>query len=318
VKKSACALMATAMLLCALAAGSASDIDNCCFVDRQCQSDQEWVDGYWAFQHNQCPAPAQSGTTGGAPAQIDNCCFVDRQCQTDQDWTDGYWAFQNAQCAAPAGSGAPTLSQPSSGAPARIDNCCFVDRQCNTDQDWTDGYQAFQNYQCAAPGQSALSVDQADNIRRALRLDGSARFIARVNAGLDLLKARAPHWYIYSVTGYDWIFERAEGVIVRSPPEVVVWIFGPEFPFSGDLIWFATILVHEACHMHQHRAGLASGAGRGWKSGLVGERECLTLQIEALEDLRPGDPTLPGLRHLLANIDKCEYQWWHRGEEACD
>ncbi len=41
-------------------------IDNCCFVDRQCQSDQEWINGYWAFQNNQClsatqsPAPALS------------------------------------------------------------------------------------------------------------------------------------------------------------------------------------------------------------------------------------------------------------------
>ena len=37
-----------------------ADIDNCCFVDRQCQSDQEWTDGYWAYQNNQCAAPAHS------------------------------------------------------------------------------------------------------------------------------------------------------------------------------------------------------------------------------------------------------------------
>ena len=38
----------------------ASNIDNCCFVDRLCTSDQEWRDGYWAFQNNQCAAPSQS------------------------------------------------------------------------------------------------------------------------------------------------------------------------------------------------------------------------------------------------------------------
>ncbi len=37
-----------------------SDIDNCCFVNRQCQTDQEWVDGYWTYQRNECPAPAPS------------------------------------------------------------------------------------------------------------------------------------------------------------------------------------------------------------------------------------------------------------------
>ena len=26
-----------------------AQIDNCCFVNRQCSSDQEWTDGYWAF-----------------------------------------------------------------------------------------------------------------------------------------------------------------------------------------------------------------------------------------------------------------------------
>ena len=31
-----------------------SDIDNCCFVDRHCQTDQEWTEGYWAYQNNQC------------------------------------------------------------------------------------------------------------------------------------------------------------------------------------------------------------------------------------------------------------------------
>ena len=30
---------------------AATPIDNCCFVDRPCQSDQEWVAGYWAYQN---------------------------------------------------------------------------------------------------------------------------------------------------------------------------------------------------------------------------------------------------------------------------
>ena len=36
-----------------------SDIDNCCFVDRQCRTEQEWIDGYWAHQNRQCVAQAQ-------------------------------------------------------------------------------------------------------------------------------------------------------------------------------------------------------------------------------------------------------------------
>ena len=164
-KARAFAMMTTAVLLCAAAlGGTASDIDNCCFVDRQCHSDQDWTDGYWAFQNNQCPAPAQSGAptssqpTGGTPAQIDNCCFVDRQCQTDQEWTDGYWAFQNSECQAPAQSGTPTSSQPVSAPGAQVDNCCFVDRQCSSDLEWIGGWHAYQNNQCGAAGQSPASA----------------------------------------------------------------------------------------------------------------------------------------------------------------
>lgn len=42
-----------------------SDIDNCCYVDRQCDTDEEWVSGFWAFQrNNQCAAPSQQRQQG--------------------------------------------------------------------------------------------------------------------------------------------------------------------------------------------------------------------------------------------------------------
>ncbi len=85
-----------------------SDIDNCCFVDRQCTTEQEWTDGYWAHQNRQCDAPPAST----APSDIDNCCFVDRQCTTEQEWTDGYWAHQNRQCDAPPQISGANLSMP--------------------------------------------------------------------------------------------------------------------------------------------------------------------------------------------------------------
>ena len=44
-----------------------ANVDNCCFVNRQCNSEQQWSDGYWAYQRNECPvshvsAPAVSST----------------------------------------------------------------------------------------------------------------------------------------------------------------------------------------------------------------------------------------------------------------
>ena len=81
-----------------------SDVDNCCFVDRQCRSDEEWASGFWAFQNNQCAAPSLPQTSSPAnvdPSQADNCCFLDWLCVTDDDWQSGFQAFQNNQCKHP-------------------------------------------------------------------------------------------------------------------------------------------------------------------------------------------------------------------------
>ncbi len=137
-------------------------IDNCCFVDRQCSTNKQWTDGYWAFQNGQCTAPAQSQeqtstpATGSVPANIDNCCYVNRQCSTDQQWTDGYFAYQAGQCSAPTQS--QVSVQPTTGSPVQIDNCCLVGWHCQTDQEWTNGYFAYQNNLCDSSAQSAASI----------------------------------------------------------------------------------------------------------------------------------------------------------------
>ena len=144
------AVVAAALTLCGLAS---AQIDNCCFVDRQCSSDQEWTNGYWAFQNGQCAAPAPSGQPANSSAPVDNCCGIDRQCSTDAEWLSGWRAYQNNQCAAPAQPQPAAPTQPVASAPATVDNCCFVDRQCSTDAEWLSGWQAYQNNQCAAPAQ---------------------------------------------------------------------------------------------------------------------------------------------------------------------
>ena len=68
-----------------------ADIDNCCFVNRQCNTDQEWIDGYWAYQRNECPVGASARQenarqpVSSTPAAVDNCCYLDWQCNTDRN-----------------------------------------------------------------------------------------------------------------------------------------------------------------------------------------------------------------------------------------
>ncbi|MYD11703.1 MAG: hypothetical protein F4X02_16860 [Chloroflexi bacterium] len=86
-------------------ADASSQVNNCCFVDRQCTNDHEWTAGYWAHQRGQCASSGQeqsssgsSSTVAAASSEVNNCCFVNRQCTNDHEWIAGYWAYQNSQC----------------------------------------------------------------------------------------------------------------------------------------------------------------------------------------------------------------------------
>ncbi len=87
------------------AAAPPADIDNCCFVDRQCQTDQQWTDGYWAYQNKQCSAPASTVSdmspapeTATSASDVNNCCFLGWICQNDKDWERGHRDFQVGKC----------------------------------------------------------------------------------------------------------------------------------------------------------------------------------------------------------------------------
>ncbi len=109
------------------ASANQADVDNCCFIDRQCETDAEWVEGYWAYQRNECPAialPTQLNLAEPAsskPVTVDNCCGIDRVCSTETDWIAGYWAYQNQQCASPSRHRPVSPSRPPiEGSPAFV------------------------------------------------------------------------------------------------------------------------------------------------------------------------------------------------------
>lgn len=145
-----------------------TDVDNCCFVDRHCETEQEWEDGYWAHWHGHCPAPVYSETwvqpdpqpvvkPGALPAlwsptglrnpyDIDNCCHLDRSCHTDEEWKAGYVAFKELECwdlyHAWARTPIPGY-MPASGS----DNCCTAPGWlCLNDKHYEKGRWAFSDY----------------------------------------------------------------------------------------------------------------------------------------------------------------------------
>ena len=86
-----------------------AQVDNCCFVDRQCTVDAEWVSGYLAFQNGQCAAPLQTGlqlpvtSTDSDSSGVNNCCYIGWSCNTDAEWAQGYVAFHTDHCDVPVG-----------------------------------------------------------------------------------------------------------------------------------------------------------------------------------------------------------------------
>jgi len=257
------ALIIAGFVLCAVSSAQENSIiDNCCYVDRQCQSDQQWIDGWHAFQRNECPAnqpaaPASAPVSAPAGQPVDNCCFVDRQCQSDQQWIAGWNAFQRNECPAsqPAAPASAPVSAPA-GQP--INNCCFVDRQCQSDQEWVAGYQAFQQGQCFAPApagggnccdsgwncrfeeervlgalafQRFQCADPTDTSGITLtgpvpRIEGSGQFVQHIQATLRLMKKWAPAWYNYVISGMDLIVEQPVHVApYRDGETTECWAF---------------------------------------------------------------------------------------------
>ncbi len=273
-----------------------ANIDNCCYVDRQCHSDQDWTNGYWAYQNGQCLAPAQSQPeaspqpAGRISSQIDNCCQSGWECHTEEQWRSGYQAYQNNQCAGPAqSSSAPPQ------IPAGVDNCCYVNQQCATDEDWRYGWAAYKHYQCRTDVPVAI--------------EGGPIFREQILESFQMLKRLAPYWYDYTVRGLDKVvqtFSYAD-TYVDTINRVFYLDYGEHWPAGftryEHLVFTASILAHEACHVHREEAGLEAG-------GLVGETACMERQLEAHVAMDPNDPRTNEHRETLANIHDPSTWWW--------
>ncbi len=271
-------------------AAQSSAIDNCCGIDRQCQSDQEWIDGYWAYQRQECQAPAtssQPSASAPAPAQQsqpagNNCCGVDRQCYSEQDWINGYWARQNGQC------GAPTQSSQSSGL------------YCNHQHALRDGYWTFVGGSCSTPANASHA-----HIRIT---EKSAGFTGLVLRGFELLKAKAPEWYTFVILATKEVKEvhswAETGAYLGQ--ELSAYHHAPSYVrpiIPEDDITMAEFLVHEACHHHQHREG------RG-VYGLNVEYECAQKQLVAAYLVGPVAHHISSLTYFINNPHDQNVWWW--------
>ncbi len=183
-------------------------------------------------------------------------------------------------------------------APSDIDNCCQVNQHCATDEEWRRGWAAFKHYQCRTDLPIAI--------------EGGEGFRSQILESLLLLRRRSPKWYGYTISGLDKVVQTGsyEDTYVNFHTKVFYLHYDDSWN-SGvtsqeHFAYTASVLVHEACHVHRHEAGFAY---HGWQAREEGA--CTQVQLEAYEAIDPVAPLSPWLRELLANIENPEYQWWH-------
>lgn len=269
------------------ASNTASQVDNCCFVDRQCTTDREWTDGYWAFQNGHCAAPPQSQSGTSAPpasmqsGPIDNCCFAGWVCRTDQEWINGFHAYHHGQCEA-----SPVLQH------GTANSCCQLGWNCTNALDqWLGEKVVNEGFECGMPVERAYGRTV---------LAGSETFMAQTIAALEYLKSRVPHWYAYIVNGVPKIRGGPWGPGTFAFAGIAFNI-APPHAEEGPVVYAGTML-HEACHVNRNIDGSDTTTGpyntvHGFS---VEENICETMREGALTEANPSRPANPWLRDAIA------------------
>ncbi len=252
-------------------------IDNCCFVDSQCSSDQDWTDGYFRFQRGECPAPPQPAISvpaapvsspvaaGGRPQPLRPESATPHLPHSITDWS--------------------RVGEPG------VDNCCQIGWDCQNDTEWLRGFQVYQASQCH---------------HSALVIAGSNHFKSMAEQAFVAMRSRAPHWYAYVISGLH-------GATMLGPNEgggthpnhrsYQTGFHNQHAPTESDVFDFVGGLAHEACHLHMWNRGLAVAS---WTN----ELPCVEAQLYATEAVDPINRQSYWLRDLIANLHDPSRWWW--------
>ena len=158
------------------------------------------------------------------------------------------------------------------------------------------------------------SVDPSQSKHPGVAIEGSAGFIAQMEAALDMLKDRTPQWYDYVDIGLNKIVQTESnlGVDVGARTFYLTYSDDPPAGYTAEqhTIVTASEFVHEACHVHRYEAGINEEA-------YIEEGACVEVQLEALEAMdiyNKALATRQWYQEIIENIENPEYWWWGCGE----
>ena len=129
--------------------------------------------------------------------------------------------------------------------------------------------------------------------------DGDIRFKNKVAKAFELMGQKTSRWFQYTVQIIDSV------VLADLPGDSLaqVWNDGTnrvKVDLKGmlkDTAYFASILVHEACHLYQHKDASRQRSMLGWEE----EKECYRIQASALRQIFPGHSMIKTLRCASEN-----------------
>ena len=129
-------------------------------------------------------------------------------------------------------------------------------------------------------------VDPSQSKHPGVIIEGSEDFIIWVEAALDMLKDSAPEWYVYADNGLNKVVEALDNGL---DVERKIWydqLITPGADSDWAVVWMATVLVHEACHVYRYQAGFPYGTvAERFREEVV----CQQIQIDSLKDIDPQD-----------------------------
>ena len=167
---------------------------------------------------------------------------------------------------------------------------------CYGDIAWREGYARFQNLQCEV---------------RSVAIAGSDLFVQRMHQAFAMLKLRAPVWYAYAISGLDSVTEVEEssptGVRVRLRQfQESASALQFDAPGEAPIVWMASVLAHEACHVHLYEAKVFLTP----HTSAAEEKLCTEVQLTVADIIDPTDYFNDYLQTLIDNIHNPEFQWW--------
>ena len=139
-------------------------------------------------------------------------------------------------------------------------------------------------------------------------IQGDTAFVDHTSATLELLRSGAPDWYAQVVDYIEVItsVKEGSGMMVESRTFLAgeQTAYAPGYEEADQRVWYASTMVHDACHSRLYATGEAH-------TGRDAELECLMNQVEALKLLDGVGFLTEYVQGLIDGVDDPGNDYWN-------